>query len=51
MNNMKNKVFWIGVEYNYSKDSPDFNKLKGGYVYAFVKAVDVRDVLSNLFSS
>ena len=43
-----NNVYWSGIEYSYSKDSIDYKKLKGGFIYVFVKAFDVRDALEKL---
>ena len=43
-NNNNNKIYWTGVEYNYS----DNKSLKGGFVYAFINALDVRDALEKL---
>jgi hypothetical protein len=45
---MKKKVFWIGIEYSYKEDADGYGKLKGGFVYAFIKAHDVRDALESL---
>lgn len=42
MNNKK--IYWTGVEYSYSLNK----NLKGGFVYAFIKAIDVRDALDLL---
>ena len=39
------KVFWTSIEYKYLKGSINFGVFKGGFVYAFVKAFDVRDAL------
>lgn len=33
------KIYWTSVEFNYSKKSPQFGKLAGGFVYGFVKAL------------
>lgn len=42
---MDNKIiYWTGVEYGYDKNK----NLKGGFVYAFIKAFDVRDALELL---
>ena len=40
------KIYWTSVEFNYSKKSPQFGKLTGGFVYGFVKAFDVREALN-----
>jgi hypothetical protein len=39
------KIYWSSIEFKYKKST---NKLKGGFVYAFTKALDARDAL-NLF--
>ena len=44
MNNTK--IFWTGIEYNYSKLSPHFGRLAGGFVYGFVKAVNAKDAMN-----
>ncbi len=47
---MTSKVYWCGIEYSYKKGSPDFGKLKGGFVYVFVKASDVREALEKILN-
>lgn len=47
---MKKKVFWTGIEYIYMVDSEDFKCLKGGFVYAFIKAYDVRDAVNKILN-
>lgn len=41
------KVYWSSIEYKYNENS---HRLKGGFVYSFIKANDVRDALKNLLS-
>ena len=41
------KVYWSSVEYSYSGKK----NLKGGFVYAFVKAFDVREALAKLLAA
>jgi len=36
---MKSKVYWSGIEYIYKRSSPDYEKLNGGFVYVFIKAL------------
>ncbi|MFL9835739.1 hypothetical protein [Chryseobacterium terrae] len=36
------KIYWTSVEFTYKKST---EKLKGGFVYAFTKAIDARDAL------
>jgi hypothetical protein len=43
----KMKVYWSSVEYSYSGKK----NLKGGFVYAFVRAFDVREVLAKLLAA
>lgn len=45
---METKIFWTGIEYVYIEGSVEFGQLKGGFVYAFIKAFDVRDALDKL---
>ncbi|RYE43219.1 MAG: hypothetical protein EOP48_23035 [Sphingobacteriales bacterium] len=40
------KIYWTGIEYNYSNTSPQFGKLAGGFVYGFVKALDATEALN-----
>jgi hypothetical protein len=40
------KIYWTGIEYGYSKKSPQFGKLAGGFVYGFVTALDAREALN-----
>ena len=44
------RVYWTSVEYKYLKGSADFDKLKGGTVYAFVSSKDVQDALKKYLS-
>jgi hypothetical protein len=44
------KIYWTSIEYKYLKGSINFGKFEGGFVYAFVRATDVRDALTK-FSS
>ena len=39
------KIYWTSIEYRYDEKSIEYKKLKGGFVYAFIKAKDVRDAL------
>lgn len=41
------KVYWSSVEYSYSGKK----NLKGGFVFAFVKAFDVREALAKLLAA
>jgi hypothetical protein len=41
------KVYWAGVEYSYLGNK----NLKGGFVYAFVRAFDVREALAKLLAA
>ncbi len=47
---MNSKIYWTGIEYNYDENSPEYGKLKGGFVYGFVKAFDVREALEKLLN-
>ena len=47
---MKQKVYWSSIEYSYESKSSEKQKLKGGFVYAFVKSFDVRQALNKLLS-
>jgi hypothetical protein len=41
------KVYWSSIEYTYSSKK----NLKGGFVYVFVKAFDVREALAKLLAA
>ena len=43
MNNLK--IYWTSMEYSYSKQSAEYKKLAGGFVYGFVKAFDEKEAL------
>ena len=45
---MESKIFWSSIEFGYDKDSPDFEKLIGGFVYVFVKSFDVIEALEKI---
>ena len=44
---MSSKIYWTSIEYRYIK-KVDKKDLKGGFVYAFINANDVRDVLKKV---
>ena len=44
------KIYWTSIEYKYLKGSINFEKFEGGFVYAFVRASDVRDALKKFTS-
>ena len=45
---MNKKVYWAGIEYIYTSKSNEFGKLKGGFVYAFVNAYNVKIALNGI---
>ncbi|MGB5990496.1 MAG: hypothetical protein WBG43_12270 [Marinifilaceae bacterium] len=45
---MEKKVFWSSIEYSYCIDAKEYKKLKGGFVYVFFKAFDVKEALSEI---
>jgi len=45
------KVYWASIEYTFSKEAQDYGKFSGGFVYAFVNALDVRDALEKVLLS
>jgi len=47
-NIMINKIYWSSIEFKYNKDSPDFEKLVGGFVYVFIKSFDVMEALMKI---
>ena len=42
----KLKIYWTSIEYNYNKTSDKYEKLSGGFVYGFVKAIDEIEALN-----
>jgi hypothetical protein len=42
---MKNETYWAGIEYDYLEEHMQYSKLKGGFVYVFLSAKDVRDLI------
>lgn len=38
-------VYWASIEFSYQEGSKYFGEFEGGFVYAFVQAVDARDAL------
>ena len=44
------QVYWASTEYLYTKESSSYGELKGGCVYAFVKAFDAREALNRITS-
>ncbi len=47
---MEKKVFWSGIEYSYQKGSEGYGNLKGGFVFVFTKAYDVREALAKILA-
>jgi len=47
---MTTKIYWSSIEYKYDKKAIESKDLKGGFVYAFIKAKDIRDALENLLN-
>lgn len=47
---MESKIYWSGIEYEYNENSVEYKKLKGGFVYAFIKSNDVREALEIILS-
>jgi len=45
---MNKNVYWSGIEYIYTQNSLEYNKLKGGFVYAFVSAKDKNIALNKI---
>lgn len=45
------KVYWASIEYAFLKEAEDYGKFDGGFVYAFVNALDVRDALEKVLIS
>jgi hypothetical protein len=45
---MTKKVYWASIEYIYTPESNEFNKLKGGFVYAFVNADNFKIALDKI---
>jgi len=43
--NQSLKIYWTSVEFTLKQTHTDFKKVKGGFVYAFVKAVDQSEAL------
>ena len=43
---MNKKVYWSSIEYLYKKEAEEYDKLKGGFVYVFVKASDVKEAMN-----
>ena len=39
------KIYWTSIEFELKDSHPDFNKYKGGFVYAFVKTNDSESAL------
>ena len=48
---MEKKIYWSSIEYSYSKNSKEAEKLKGGFVYALIKAYDAREALEKIQSA
>ena len=45
---MNSDIYWSSVEYSYASKCSQSEKLKGGFVYAFVKALNSEDALSKV---
>lgn len=42
---MKKLIYWGSFEFKYNKDHEAYPKMKGGFVFVFLKARDVREYL------
>jgi hypothetical protein len=42
------RTYWSSIEFEYSEGAELYGKCKGGFVFAFVVAKDVRDALPRL---
>ena len=45
---MEDKVYWSSIEYSYEADAEEYGELKGGFVYVFCSAFDVRQALGDI---
>ena len=45
---MNKKVYWASIEYIYTPKSSEFNKFKGGFVYAFVNEYNLKRALDKM---
>ncbi len=45
MSGEESYVFWANIEFAYQEGSKHYGEFEGGFVYAFVRATDVRDAL------
>ena len=45
---MNSDIYWSSIEYSYASKSSQPAKLKGGFVYAFVKALNSEDALGKV---
>jgi hypothetical protein len=50
---MKENIYWSCIEFHYKQrpQTKENTNLKGGFVYAFIKAFDVRDALDMIIIS
>jgi hypothetical protein len=42
----ESRIYWTSVEFGLKNTHKDFNKLKGGFVYAFLKCRDSEEALA-----
>jgi hypothetical protein len=45
---MNSDIYWSSIEYSYASKSSQSGKLKGGFVYAFVKALNTEEAISKV---
>lgn len=45
---IEKKVFWSSLEYKHTHESPKYPELEGGFVYAFLYAVDVLETVNQI---
>lgn len=41
-------IYWSSIEFTYKKEIQNKKNLKGGFVYCFVKAFDVREAINKI---
>jgi len=44
-------VYWSNIEYTYDEKTEEYEQLKGGFVYAFVKAFDAREAMEMILEA
>ena len=45
------KIYWAGIEFSYTIQAPEFEELKGGFLYVFIKSSNANEACRHIESA